>query len=144
MDQAAQAWTDLTGATAASVDVITHSTGGLVARAYLQSAAYNHPADNLLPVNTLIQTGVPNQGMGGAIAILANDFSMNAAARAGGNLINTAYELLLAGATISNPDGTTISKLPTPPTNSNSSVSTLPPSTTCWPSTRSSTRTRMA
>ena len=75
-----------------------------------------HPADNLLPVNTLIQTGVPNQGMGGAIAILANDFSMNAAARAGGNLINTAYELLLAGATISNPDGTTISKLPTPPT----------------------------
>ena len=107
---------NLTGANATAVDVITHSTGGLVARAYLQSAAYDHPADNLLPVNTLIQTGVPNQGMGGAIAILANDFSMNAAARAGGNLINTAYELLLAGATISNPDGTTISKLPTLPT----------------------------
>ena len=32
MDQAAEAWHDLTGANATSVDVITHSTGGLMAR----------------------------------------------------------------------------------------------------------------
>ena len=110
MEQAAVAWQNLTEAYATSVDVITHSTGGLVARSYLQSDAYSNdvPADNLLPVNTLIQTGVPNQGMGGAIAVLANDFGLHLAARGGGLLINTAYELLLAGETISNPDGTTI------------------------------------
>src|SRR5262249_46302989 len=110
MEQAAAALSNLTGAAATSVDLITHRTGGLVARAYLQSAAYNKPADYLLPVNTLIQTGVPNQGMGGAIAILANDFSVNLAARGGGSLINNAYELVKAGQTITNPDGSTITK----------------------------------
>src|SRR5262249_55949003 len=73
MNQAAVAWHALTGTAATGVDLVTHSTGGLVARSYLQSAAYNHPDVNLLPVNTLIQTGVPNQGTGSPLAILAND-----------------------------------------------------------------------
>ena len=123
MDQAAQAWDNLTGAVATSVDLITHSTGGLIARSYLQSVSpqdqhiYDESSlDNLLPVNTLIQTGVPNQGTGGTLAVLANDFGLNVAVRGGGNLINSAYELLKAGKTIANPDGSTISNvdLPTP------------------------------
>ena len=33
-------WNALTGDTAADVDIITHSTGGLVSRAYVQSDIY--------------------------------------------------------------------------------------------------------
>ena len=69
-----------------------------------------------MPVNTLIQTGVPNQGTGSPLAILANDFGLNTAIRGLGHLVDTAYELVKAGESISNPDGTTISNaaLPTP------------------------------
>ena len=45
--------------TATAVDLITHSTGGLVARAYVQSTAYADRANNgLLSVNNLIMAGV--------------------------------------------------------------------------------------
>ncbi|MDH4160285.1 MAG: LEPR-XLL domain-containing protein, partial [Actinomycetota bacterium] len=40
MDQALTAWNNLTGSVASAVDLITHSTGGLVAKSYLQSEAY--------------------------------------------------------------------------------------------------------
>ena len=39
LDQAQTAWQNLIGAISADIDIITHSTGGLLARAYLQSAA---------------------------------------------------------------------------------------------------------
>ncbi|MCC6474863.1 MAG: LEPR-XLL domain-containing protein, partial [Burkholderiales bacterium] len=109
MDQAATHWQALTGAAANSVDIITHSTGGLVARSYLQSPAYDHPGDNLLPVNTLIQTGVPNQGTGAPFGMLGNDFSLKSATRALATMVDKAYELVKSGHPISNPDGTSIS-----------------------------------
>jgi Ca2+-binding RTX toxin-like protein len=110
MDQAAQAWQALTGSAATSVDVITHSTGGLVVRSYLQSDAYDHnaPADNMLAVNTLIQTGVPNQGLGGIFSLLINDFGQTQNSRLFALMVNGAYELVMAGAEISNPDDSTI------------------------------------
>jgi len=59
LSRAVEEWTALTGAAPDSVDVVTHSTGGLVSRAYIQSDAYG---DGLPEINELIQVGVPNQG----------------------------------------------------------------------------------
>jgi hypothetical protein len=51
----------------ADVDIIAHSTGGLIARSYIQSPAYGgaltgRPIAALPRVNHLIMVGVPNQG----------------------------------------------------------------------------------
>ncbi len=108
MDQAATHWQTLTGAAPDSVDVITHSTGGLIARSYEQSAAYNQPGLNLLPINTLIQTGVPNQGVGSTFGMLNDDFSLKASARGLASMVNAAYELIKSGQTLKNPDGSTV------------------------------------
>ncbi|MFN0040460.1 MAG: hypothetical protein ACKVP2_13190, partial [Burkholderiales bacterium] len=106
MDKAAAGWQNLTGSAAAEIDVITHSTGGLISRSYLQSAAYGQ--SGLLPVKTLIQTGVPNQGVGGNFGLLNNDFALNAATRGLAATINSSYKAIKAGGTLRNPDGTTI------------------------------------
>ena len=104
MDQAVTAWSMLTGGAPAAVDVLTHSTGGLVARSYIQSAAYDAVA-SLLPIHTLIQTGVPNQGTGAPFVLLNNDFSAKSAARLLGKTLNDVWDLKQSGATILNPDG---------------------------------------
>ena len=112
MDRAVADWTTLTGSAPSDFDVVTHSTGGLVARAYIQSIAYteqNRPSgsEHLLPINNLIQTGVPNQGVGATFAFLNNDFSVKSAARLLSLTIGEAYKLHTAdnGKTVKNPDG---------------------------------------
>jgi triacylglycerol esterase/lipase EstA (alpha/beta hydrolase family) len=48
-----------------AVDVIAHSTGGLVARSYIQSAAYGgffNGTQKLPTFENLIMVGVPNRG----------------------------------------------------------------------------------
>ena len=106
MDKAVTAWTTLTDSVPDSVDVVTHSTGGLIARSYIQSAAYD-AAPGLLPINMLIQTGVPNQGTGAPFVMLNNDFSIKSASRLMGKILNDAWTLWNYGATkIHQPDGT--------------------------------------
>jgi hypothetical protein len=114
MDVAVSSWTSLTGAAPDSVDVVTHSTGGLVAKSYIQSVAYSETkdatTDHLLPINVLIQTGVPNQGTGAPYAFLNNDFSLKSATRLLAKILNDTYELHTAtnGLVVRNPDGSAL------------------------------------
>src|SRR5581483_5781677 len=65
LEQAAAAWAAHHGGAALpAVDLIAHSTGGLVARSYIQSGAYGGTAGSMrLPtVNNLLMLAVPNQG----------------------------------------------------------------------------------
>ncbi len=109
MKRAVADWTILTGSAPSSFDVVTHSTGGLVAKSYIQSVAYTEQSrpsgsEHLLPINNLIQTGVPNQGVGSTFAFLNNDFSVKSAARLLSLTIGEAYKLHIAdnGKTVKN------------------------------------------
>ena len=70
LKQAAEKWRqNHDGQTLDSVDIISHSTGGLVARAYIQSTAYGKhfrasdgAAVRLPTVNHLVMVAVPNRG----------------------------------------------------------------------------------
>src|SRR5258708_36354726 len=65
MDRAVNAWKSEYGVAPVDIDVLTHSTGGLIARSYIQSDAYNTalPDGDLLPkVHDLVQAGVPERG----------------------------------------------------------------------------------
>ncbi|HYF20518.1 MAG TPA: LEPR-XLL domain-containing protein, partial [Ramlibacter sp.] len=107
VDKASDAWMNLTGSAPGSVDVLTHSTGGLIARSYIQSDAYTDAAAGLPAVNMLVQTGVPNQGTGSPFLMLNDDFSVKASTRMLALILNDAYTLWDGGATpIRNADGT--------------------------------------
>lgn len=111
LGQASNAWNTLTGTLPAKVDVVTHSTGGLIARSFLQSAGYvqsDASLDTLPEINTLIQVGVPSQGSGQLYDLLNNDFSLKTASRALGVVMTKAYNAVLGGATITGPDGSSI------------------------------------
>lgn len=113
LGQASNAWNTLTGALPAKVDLVTHSTGGLIARSFLQSAGYvqnDATLDTLPEVNTLIQVGVPSQGSGQLHDLLNNDFGLKTVSRALGVVLTQAYDAVQAGATITGPDGSSISK----------------------------------
>src|SRR5262249_10355419 len=71
LKQAIQNWqTDYPGLAMPGVDVIAHSTGGLITRTYIQSAAYHgqYGVDAkgnplyLPKINNFIMVGVPTQG----------------------------------------------------------------------------------
>jgi len=65
-----------------AVDVVAHSTGGLVARTYIQSSAYGGdygPGQPLPTVNRLIMIGVPNRGASKAWNILHDNWSSDIA-----------------------------------------------------------------
>lgn len=90
------------------VDIITHSTGGLLARAYIQSAAYggvvDHPTHGsiTLPrVNTFIMAAVPNRGASQPWSAMANNFIIDGASRfVISKMFNVAYQKVIHGATI--------------------------------------------
>lgn len=90
------------------VDVIAHSTGGLVARSYLQSAAYAavYDVDRTLPeVENLIFLGVPNRGASKAWNPLRDNWVIDPAFQMVlSKILNRAYEKVLAGWTISGPE----------------------------------------
>ncbi|MEQ1826133.1 MAG: hypothetical protein ABL921_09305, partial [Pirellula sp.] len=92
--------------TVTQVDVIAHSTGGLVARSYIQSAAYGTSfGAGLLPViDDLVLAGVPNQGVSDPWNFLNDDFSEDSVSRGLGMVIDEAYDRMVAGATINGPD----------------------------------------
>ena len=113
LDRAVETWDTLTGSALAAVDFVTHSTGGLLARSYIQSDAYQNRsydggAKQLPQVNQLIQSGVPNQGVTSTFAFLQNDLSDKSASRVLGRVLDMAYDYLLAGEDIQNPDGSII------------------------------------
>ncbi|MGE4083419.1 MAG: PKD domain-containing protein [Vicinamibacterales bacterium] len=65
-----------------AVDVVAHSTGGLVARTYIQSPAYGgeyEPGQPLPKVNKLIMIGVPNRGASKVWNILHDNWSADIA-----------------------------------------------------------------
>ncbi len=108
LKQAAQVWASTHGGAApVVVDMITHSTGGLVARSYIQSSAYgeSYGAGELPEVNDLFQIGVPSQGVVQAFNFLADNFGLSSSSRLAGLFANIAYQHVLGGGTVTGPDG---------------------------------------
>ena len=110
--QAAEQWaSDNPGAPPLdAVDLITHSTGGLVARTYIQSgAAYGgeYASDKRLPkINNLIMIGVPNQGASKAWNPLHDNWVVDPAFQMVlSKIVNRAYQKVLNhGFVIAGPD----------------------------------------
>lgn len=106
-----------------SVDVIAHSTGGLVTRSYIQSPAYGAIVDGVaLPkVHNFIQVGVPNRGASKAWNALHDNWAIDASYSAVlSKILYRPYLELLAGNIITGPnasDTITISDILDPITN---------------------------
>ncbi len=88
---------------ATKVDVIAHSTGGVIARSYIQSAAYGQ--GGLPTIDDLVLAGVPNEGVADPFNLSGDDWSSKAAARAAAQMVDRAYELFVAGTPINGPSG---------------------------------------
>ena len=93
-----------------SIDVIAHSTGGLVTRTYIQSNAYGDVYDisnnyKLPKIRNFVMIGVPNRGASKAwnpihdnwIADIAYQFVLS-------KIVNSAYQKVLQNQTITGPD----------------------------------------
>lgn len=108
--QAAERWArDHPGEPLDAVDVITHSTGGLVARTYVQSgAAYGGEyavGKNLPKINNLIMIGVPNRGASKAWNPLNDNWVVDPAFQVVlSQIVNRAYQKVLNGVVIGGPD----------------------------------------
>lgn len=91
-----------------AVDVIAHSTGGLVARTYIQSAAYRgeyDPGRPLPGINNLIMIGVPNRGASKAWNPLHDNWIVDPAFQVVlSKIVNRAYQKVLQGAIVRGPD----------------------------------------
>jgi hypothetical protein len=106
---AAERWRDLFAASPASVDVIGHTEGGLLARAYIQSAAYNQPyaaGRNLPKVHQFVMIGVPNRGETQAWNWLHDNWIVSLDSLLQIPVLNLAYQRVLRGATVTTPQGT--------------------------------------
>ncbi len=104
LKRAAEAWKQSTGSYPTSVDVIAHSTGGLVTRVYLESDAYNS-ASYLPAVHDFIMMGVPNRGASKAWNILHDEWNVESAFRVVlSKIVNNAYELYTTGTVIQGAD----------------------------------------
>jgi hypothetical protein len=99
-----------------SVDVIAHSTGGLITRTYIQSAAYNDAIPGIsgatarLPkINNFIMVGVPNRGASKAFNALNDNWNIGLGIGDSltyvvlSKLIKQAWLKLKGGATITGP-----------------------------------------
>ncbi|MFM8252874.1 MAG: esterase/lipase family protein, partial [Planctomycetota bacterium] len=106
LKQASLTWQSLRGSFPPKVDIVTHSTGGLVARSYLQSDLYqaNDATPDTLPeLQNLIQVGVPNQGTGATFNYLLDNFRQKSGSRLIGRSLDIAFEYLRSGELIRNP-----------------------------------------
>ena len=116
LKQASDDWFDRTGIRPDTVDIIAHSTGGLVARSYIQSSAYAgqfdadgdgivDSEDPYLPqVHDLVLVGVPSEGTTKPWNMLNNNFGESMATRLAGIIISAAYDDMKDGDTIYGPD----------------------------------------
>ena len=113
LEQAAEAFNDqYPDVPLDSVDVIAHSTGGLITCAYIQSGAYgdtvpwNIATTKLPKINNFIMEGVPNLGAPTAFNVLKDNWisdSTGAFQFVFSKIILMAYQKLLAGQTITGP-----------------------------------------
>ncbi|MGH7898255.1 MAG: esterase/lipase family protein, partial [Candidatus Binatia bacterium] len=106
--QAAERWeSDYPGETLDKVDVITHSTGGLVARSYIQSPAYGaaYSGTKTLPkIENLIMVGVPNRGASKAFNPWHDNWVVDPSFQVVlSKIVNRAYQKVLGGETIVGP-----------------------------------------
>lgn len=117
LQQAMQAWhAKHPGQVLDAVDVIAHSTGGLITRTYIQSDTYNAclggatdcaPENRLPKIHDFIMLGVPHRGASKAWNALRDDFSIENAYRVVfSKMASRAWELLQASDTgyIAGPD----------------------------------------
>ncbi|MCU0485419.1 MAG: hypothetical protein MUC85_04850 [Anaerolineales bacterium] len=106
--QAAQAWELTHGEPLEKVHIIAHSTGGLVARTYIQSDAYGALYDDshaLPTVAHFIMIGVPNRGASKPYNPLQDNWIADPAyQKLLSKIVNRAYIKVIAGQTISGPD----------------------------------------
>jgi Tol biopolymer transport system component len=108
---ACQRWEqDHPGRSLDEVDIIAHSTGGLVARTYIQSPAYNatFTTGKRLPlVRNLFMVGVPNRGASKAWNPINDNWNVELAYRMVlSKIINRAYQKVISGHSIPGPDHT--------------------------------------
>ncbi|MCC6232790.1 MAG: hypothetical protein IT580_09115, partial [Verrucomicrobiales bacterium] len=137
LSQASLAWAaDHGNRLPAEVDIVAHSTGGLVARVYLQSDAYGGAATitdgklanglvvpagtraadgtpltttlSLPRVHDLITMGVPMRGAPGPFQLSQDDWGAETAYVALGKSMAAAYELYFSGVTLAGPGNTDI------------------------------------
>ena len=94
------------------VDIIAHSTGGLIVRSYIQSPAYggvyDDGGDTLPKVHDFVMLGVPNQGAAKAWNPLNDDWAPDFGYRVFvSKVVNDAYHQVVdLGMAISGPEGT--------------------------------------
>lgn len=109
--QAENSWESRFHAPLDSVDIVAHSTGGLVTRTYMESDAYGGTYNNptygsitLPKVNDFVMTGVPNRGAGGPLNPLLDNWNSDPA-NAGflSKIMYSAYKKVLSGLTVSGP-----------------------------------------
>jgi len=81
--------------TLTKVDVIAHGAGGLIARSYIQSAAYGQ--SGLPRIDDLSLVGVPNEGVTDPFNLSGDDWSNKAAARMTSQMVDRAFDLMNAG-----------------------------------------------
>jgi Ca2+-binding RTX toxin-like protein len=96
LKQAADAWQATYGVPLDKVDIIAHSTGGLVTRAYIQSAAYGN---GLPEIDNFIMLAVPNRGASKAWGPLHDNWVVDAAFKVVlSKILDAAYDKLVSGA----------------------------------------------
>jgi probable HAF family extracellular repeat protein len=90
------------------VDIVAHSTGGLVARTYIQSPAYGATltGDKKLPqVDQFVMIGVPNRGASKPWNTLQDNWGVDISFQLVlSKMLNMGYQKVQAGATIIGPD----------------------------------------
>ncbi len=107
MDRAVNAWKSEYGVAPVDIDVLTHSTGGLIARSYIQSDAYNTalPDGDLLPkVHDLVQAGVPERGSTSVWNAMHNNWVDDLTMRFFSKIVERAWNDMLAGTPITGAD----------------------------------------
>jgi probable HAF family extracellular repeat protein len=108
--QAAEAYRLEYGGELPQVNLISHSTGGLVARTYIQSDAYGGVYDpahdyHLPTIDQFIMVGVPNRGASKAWNPIHDNWGADVIYRVVlSKILNGAYQKVLHGETISGPD----------------------------------------
>lgn len=94
-----------------SIDIISHSTGGLVTRAYIQSDAYGGVYDNInnykLPkIRNFVMIGVPNRGASKPWNPIHDNWTGDIAYRLVlSKIVNSAYKKVLQDRIVTGPDG---------------------------------------
>jgi PKD repeat protein len=111
MKQAVEAWnSNHPGTSLEKIDVIAHSTGGLVTRSYIQSDAYGQefsPGMKLPTIEHFVMLGVPNLGASKAWNPLHDDWSGDPIYQGVlSKILEVAYEKVAAGEEIHGPDRT--------------------------------------